>query len=223
MIIIITTIEIILFIFIGGRKMEKTQPIRDRRINRTRQVIFETFISLISEKGFTQLSIKDITNQANISRSTFYAHYQDKYDLLDKTIQEKLSELSELLIESKTNYMSYQSNVDTPDPYFVTFFEHLAMNDKFYHTMFIKMDSSEFLPKIFEVIRESIYIRVSSRGKDQELLVPLDILLDYSSSSLIGMTKIWLENNMIYAPQYMALQLTRLAFMGVYKAMGKTD
>ena len=60
-------------------------------------------------------------------------------------------------------------------------------------------------------------------GKDQELLVPLDILLDYSSSSLIGMTKIWLENNMIYAPQYMALQLTRLAFMGVYKAMGKTD
>ena len=143
--------------------MEKTNPIRDRRINRTRQVIFETFISLISEKGFAQLSIKDITNHANISRSTFYAHYQDKYDLLDKTIQDKLSELGESLL--KSNSMNDQLNVNIPDPYFVTFFEHLATNEKFYHTMFIKMDTSEFLPKIFEVIRESIYIRVSSMRK----------------------------------------------------------
>src|SRR3954469_1365626 len=203
--------------------MEKPQPIIDRRITRTRQVIYETFISLISEKEFTQISIKDIINQANISRSTFYAHYQDKYDLLDKTIQEKLSQLSELLLESKSNYMNYQSNIEIPDPYFVTFFEHLTMNKKFYHTMFTKMDSTEFLSKMYEVIRESFYIRVSSMEKEQKLLVPLDILLDYSSSSIIGSTKVWVENNMIYAPHYMALQLTRLAIMGIYKTMGKMN
>ena len=93
------TIEIILFISIGGEKVEKIQPNRDRRIKRTRQVIYESFISLILEKEFSQISIKDITNQANISRSTFYSHYQDKYDLLDKIIQEKLSKLSQLLNE----------------------------------------------------------------------------------------------------------------------------
>lgn len=203
--------------------MERLQPIQDRRIAKTRQVIYETFISLMSEKEFTQISIKDIINQANISRSTFYAHYQDKYDLLDKTIQEKLSELSELLIESKSNYINYQSNIEIPDPYFVTFFEHLAMNNKFYHTLFTKMDSSEFLSKMFEVVRKSFYIRVSSMEKEQKLLVPLDILLDYSSSSIMGITKVWVENNMIYAPHYMALQMTRLAIMGLYKTMGKMN
>ena len=203
--------------------MEQLQPNTDRRITRTRQVIYETFISLILEKEFSQIAIKDITNQANISRSTFYSHYQDKYDLLDKIIQEKLSELSQLLKESKSNYMKYQSDMEVPDPYFVTFFEHLAINKNFYHTMFTKMDSSEFHTKMFEVIRESFYNRVSSMEKEKKLLVPLDILLDYSSSSIIGITKVWIENNMIYAPHYMALQLTRLAIMGIYKTMGKMN
>ena len=152
--------------------MEKLQPNLDRRITRTRQVIYKTFITLISEKEFSQISIKDITNQANISRSTFYAHYQDKYDLLDKTIQIKLSELTESLAESESNYMNYQSNIDIPDPYFVTYFEHLATNYKFYHTMFTKMDSSKFISKFYEVIRESFYIRISSMEKEQKLLVP---------------------------------------------------
>ncbi|WP_338450052.1 TetR/AcrR family transcriptional regulator C-terminal domain-containing protein [Niallia oryzisoli] len=203
--------------------MEKLQPILDRRITRTRQLIYETFISFISEKEFTQISIKDITNGANISRSTFYAHYQDKYDLLDKTIQEKLSELNNSLVETKSNYINYQSNIEISDPYFVTYFEHLAMNHRFYHTMFTKMDSSEFLSKMYEVIRESFYIRVSSMEKEQKLLVPLDILLDYCSSSIIGITKVWMENNMIYSPHYMALQLTRLAILGIYKTMGKMN
>lgn len=203
--------------------MERLQPIQDRRIAKTRQIIYETFISLILEKEFTQISIKDIINQANISRSTFYAHYQDKYDLLDKTIQDKLAELSGLLMESKSYYMNYQSNIEIPDPYFVTFFKHLAMNNKFYHTMFTKLDSSDFHSKIYEVVRESFYIRVSNMEKEQKLFVPLDILLDYSSSSIIGITKVWVENNMTYSPHYMALQLTRLAIMGLYKTMGKMN
>ncbi|WP_342047312.1 TetR/AcrR family transcriptional regulator [Bacillus sp. OTU530] len=203
--------------------MERFQPNLDRRIAKTCKIIYETFISLISEKEFTQISIKEITHQANISRSTFYAHYQDKYDLLDKMIQEKLTELNELLIKSKSDYMNYQSNIDVPDPYFLTFFEHLAKNNKFYHTMFTKVEPSQFTSKMFEVIRESFYIRVSSMEKDQKLLVPLEILLDYSSSSTLGITKVWVENNMIYAPHYMALQLTRLSIMGLYKTMGKIN
>ena len=65
--------------------------------------------------------------------------------------------------------------------------------------MFTKMDSAEFLTNMFKVIRESFYIRISSMEKEKKLLVPLDILLDYSSSSIIGITKVWMENNMIYA------------------------
>ncbi|MGE7781014.1 TetR/AcrR family transcriptional regulator [Peribacillus sp. NPDC097264] len=203
--------------------MESHQPIIDRRIIRTREVIYETFISLLSETEFSRISIKDITNQANISRSTFYAHYQDKYDWLDKTVQEKLSELKECLRVSKPNLGNDQSSLEMADPYYESFFENIATNQKFYHTMFTKIKSEEFLQKLYKVIREDLYHRISSMNKKQSLLVPLDILLDSSSSSIIGITKVWVEKNMIYSPHYMALQLTRLAIGSLYRAMGKVN
>ncbi|MFJ7679041.1 TetR/AcrR family transcriptional regulator [Peribacillus sp. NPDC097284] len=203
--------------------MESHQPITDRRIIRTREVIYETVISLLSEKEFSRISVKDITNQANISRSTFYAHYQDKYDWLDKTVQEKLSELKESLVNSMDNHGNDQSNLEMADPYYESFFENIAINQKFYHTMFTKIKSEEFLQNLYKVIRENLYLRISNMSKEQRLLVPLDILLDYSSSSIIGITKVWVEKNMIYSPHYMALQLTRLAIVSLYRAMGKVN
>ncbi|MFJ7637811.1 TetR/AcrR family transcriptional regulator [Peribacillus sp. NPDC097224] len=203
--------------------MESHQPITDRRIIRTREVIYETVISLLSEKEFSRISVKDITNQANISRSTFYAHYQDKYDWLDKTVQEKLSELKESLVKSMPNHGNDQFNLEMADPYYESFFENIAINQKFYHTMFTKIKSEEFLQNLYKVIRENLYLRISSMSKEQRLLVPLDILLDYSSSSIIGITKVWVEKNMIYSPHYMALQLTRLAIVSLYRAMGKVN
>ena len=203
--------------------MESHQPITDRRIIRTREVIYETVISLLSEKEFSRISVKDITNQANISRSTFYAHYQDKYDWLDKTVQEKLSELKESLMKSMPNHGNDQSSLEMADPYYNSFFENIATNQKFYHTMFTKIKSEEFLQNLYKVIRENLYLRISSMSKEQRLLVPLDIWLDYSSSSIIGITKVWVEKNMIYSPHYMALQLTRLAMVSHYSAAGKVN
>ena len=203
--------------------MESHQPITDRRIIRTREVIYETVISLLSEKEFSRISVKDITNQANISRSTFYAHYQDKYDWLDKTVQEKLSELKESLMKSMPNHGNDQSSLEMADPYYESFFENIAINQKFYHTMFTKIKSEEFLQNLYKVIRENLYLRISSMSKEQRLLVPLDIWLDYSSSSIIGITKVWVEKNMIYSPHYMALQLTRLAMVSHYSAAGKVN
>jgi AcrR family transcriptional regulator len=66
----------------------------DPRVKRTRQMIEQSFKGLITEKGFQSLSVQDITEQAGINRATFYAHFPDKYALLDHTIkQEFLQEI----------------------------------------------------------------------------------------------------------------------------------
>ena len=56
----------------------------DRRIQKTRQLIMNTFIDLLAEKGFEKITINDISERANINRGTVYLHYVDKFDLLDK-------------------------------------------------------------------------------------------------------------------------------------------
>jgi len=61
--------------------MMKTERV-DRRVQRTRQLLNEALMSLIVEKGYEAITVQDIIDRANLGRSTFYAHYQDKEDLL---------------------------------------------------------------------------------------------------------------------------------------------
>jgi len=60
----------------------------DRRVRRTRQLLVEAFVDLLKEKGFQAISVQDITARADVNRATFYAHFQDKYALLDYFIRD---------------------------------------------------------------------------------------------------------------------------------------
>lgn len=62
----------------------------DPRVLRTRKLIMDSFINLSEQKDFTDITIKDITTEAMINRATFYYHFEDKYDLLDKALSEVL-------------------------------------------------------------------------------------------------------------------------------------
>lgn len=61
----------------------------DPRVKRTRGLILGAFENLIAEKGFESISVQDVTDKAQINRATFYAHFADKYALLDYSIRQK--------------------------------------------------------------------------------------------------------------------------------------
>ncbi|MZK50928.1 TetR/AcrR family transcriptional regulator [Clostridium beijerinckii] len=60
----------------------------DPRVLRTRQLIREAFSDLLQKKGFDSITVKDIAQKASINRATFYAHYEDKYDLLEEITEQ---------------------------------------------------------------------------------------------------------------------------------------
>ena len=65
-------------------------PLTDPRAIKTRSAIIDAFNELIITKDFNSISIKDITEKATINRATFYAHYEDKYDLLDQVLSKTI-------------------------------------------------------------------------------------------------------------------------------------
>jgi len=67
-----------------------TQEKTDPRILRTRKLIMDSFIELSGKKEFKDITIKDITAEAMVNRATFYYHFEDKYDLLEKVLSEVL-------------------------------------------------------------------------------------------------------------------------------------
>lgn len=62
----------------------------DPRVKRTRQLFVQAFNDLVGKKrNIYSISVHDITNQATVNRTTFYAHFQDKYDFLEYWMTEK--------------------------------------------------------------------------------------------------------------------------------------
>jgi AcrR family transcriptional regulator len=66
---------------------------QDPRVLRTRQLIREAFRDLLRNKGFDSITIKDIAQKATINRTTLYAHYEDKYALLEEITEQAFHEM----------------------------------------------------------------------------------------------------------------------------------
>ncbi|PWV95173.1 TetR family transcriptional regulator [Paenibacillus cellulosilyticus] len=67
---------------------------QDPRVLRTRQLIRESFRALLRSKGFDSITINDIAQRATINRATFYAHYEDKYALLEEITEQAFREMT---------------------------------------------------------------------------------------------------------------------------------
>lgn len=80
----------------------------DPRILRTRKLIMDSFIELSSKKEFKDITVKDITTEAMINRATFYYHFKDIYDLLEKVLSEVL-----LINLNGAIYEGYELNEDS--------------------------------------------------------------------------------------------------------------
>jgi AcrR family transcriptional regulator len=60
----------------------------DPRVRRTRLLLEQAFMDVLKEKGFQTITVQDIAQRAGVNRATFYAHFDDKYNLLDHSIRQ---------------------------------------------------------------------------------------------------------------------------------------
>jgi AcrR family transcriptional regulator len=78
----------------------------DPRVTRTRQLLLQAFMALMNEKSFQSITVQDITERATVNRVTFYAHFQDKYALLEYTIREMIQQRLHSQLPEGSDYCS---------------------------------------------------------------------------------------------------------------------
>lgn len=69
--------------------LDKEEMLVDLRVQRTRRLLREAFMSLMSQKDFQSITVRDIAEQAQVHRTTFYDHFVDKYELLEDAIHDR--------------------------------------------------------------------------------------------------------------------------------------
>jgi AcrR family transcriptional regulator len=127
----------------------------DPRVKRTRKLLAQAFMELMFEKGFQSITIQDVTDRATVNRATFYAHFEDKYDLLDSFIREQFEEwLSQKApISSEFDLAHLRLLVSTVFEFLSQIDKHCSTADKQFEPMFetaVQDELNEYLLNWFK-------------------------------------------------------------------------
>jgi AcrR family transcriptional regulator len=196
----------------------------DLRVIRTKKSIREALVDLIEEKGFEAISVKDITTRAKINRGTFYAHYQDKYDLMTKCEEEIMLGMSRM---AKQNFPSLIAALETNSPTLepfnlaVSIFEYLNENSGFMKAVLGPKGDLSFQTRLKDFMWQTIFgDGVNAFIKEENLLVPGQYLVSYIASAHIGVIQQWLNSGMKESPQEIARILSTITVNGPFFAAG---
>jgi AcrR family transcriptional regulator len=172
-------------------------PKVDRRIAKSQEAIKKAIVELMSEKSFDDITIQDISDRANVSRGTIYLHYLDKFDLLDKLIEEHIDEMGEIC--KSTSEMDF-TEANLP------WFEYLKSQYLFFSTMLASKGAPSFRRQFKEFLIEEFKDEVDiTKGKNHGLNE--EIIIQFIVTSYVGIVEWWITNEMPYPPQVMAEQV----------------
>jgi AcrR family transcriptional regulator len=169
----------------------------DRRIAKTQEAIKKAFVELMNEKHFDKITLQDISDRANVNRRTIYLHYMDKFDLLDKLIEEHINNLQEMFESlSETDFIEGGQAI----------FEYFQKNYLFFSTMLVGGGAENFRAQYIEFSVELLKNEVvTAEGKNKGLSE--DIILRFVSAAYVEVVEWWLKNQMPYPPRVMAEQV----------------
>ncbi len=186
---------------------------QDRRIRRTQHLLAQALIALTLERGYEAVTIRDITEQADIGYATFFRHYRHKDDLLEDVLDVVLEELQQLLATTQPD----------ADPTAVgTLVFHYVQGHS--EVVRVLLGCREALQRLIAVVTAQI---VADPTAPLAAALPRDLAAHHIVSATIALIAWWVDHAMPYPPEQMgriyheliarptgALQLADLAAIG---------
>ncbi len=172
----------------------------DRRQKKTREAIFEAFIALLSEKNYSQISVQEIIDAADVGRTTFYAHFETK----DYLLKELCEELFEHIINSTlehTDTQGHYSCESAPKSVFLHLIQHLQKNDN--HILdLLSSENSGIFSRYFKLnLKKLILMQCIDKDSLKDSPLPQDYLINHISAVFVETVNWWIRGNMKASPE----------------------
>ena len=178
---------------------------KDLRIIKTEKALYEALIKLMQNKSFEEIKVADICNVALINRSTFYAHYNDKYELLVDFINDLKENL--LVTIEQNNY-----DVNSKAYYLEMIrlvLDYLDSRKDMYHSILVNNKSSIIMDILTEVAVKDINKRIEI-GNINKGNVPTDIFVKFYLGAVFSVGIEWLSSKDKYTKEEILKYLDEL-------------
>ena len=175
----------------------------DLRIIKTKKNLYDSLMKLMSVKEFEDIKVSDICSLALINRSTFYAHFNDKYELLNSFIYDLKKDLQEQISNSEKidNLKNYYINMIT------VFLDHIDKNIKIY-SMIVKNNSNSI---VMDMISNTLFEDIDKNLKlVKKSDIPSSFVSDFYTGAILNVGINYLKDPKQYKKEKIVAYLNKL-------------
>jgi AcrR family transcriptional regulator len=189
----------------------------DRRVRRTRELLSNALTSLILEKGYERVTVQDICDRADVGRSTFYAHFRDKEELLLSGFDDLKEELRRAFADHEQQTAARETRSGSWAALAVI--EHLA-GYRAVSSMLGRRGSAVAISRLrrilSELLRDHLQVQL---GPTTGTRVPMEVAVEFAVASLLGLIDWWLDHDRPYPPEQLEEMYRRLTEPGIRAAL----
>lgn len=180
---------------------------RDRRVKYTIMVIRDSFVKLLKQKPISKITIKEICEEADINRATFYAHYADQYDLLHQIENDIICDINQYL-----NSYDFKDKSEATFEMLEKIFEYIKKNAELFDMLLNSNGDIRLQQDIIKMIgqRQMLPTTVSHSLSEEDA----EYIFLFFANGCIGVIKKWLKNGMKTSPQKMAELILKVVING---------
>ena len=181
----------------------------DRRSKRTYHLVSSAFTELLLEKPYDEILVQDILDRAGIGRTTFYAHYFDKEDVLGSMTEQMLELFTHQIAQTTARQRVVPS---------LELFEHIYYSQ---HQQVRALMRSRAGEPLWEALQTALCRAIEPAlstlwAEKRSPSIPLPVVSQYLAGAFLTLLKWWLATDMPYPPEQMENIFQQLALPGVW-------
>ncbi len=190
------------------------EPKIDRRVKRSQNLLGEALMSLILEKGYEAVTIRDITERADVAYVTFFRHYKSKDELVTQCLQVGMHDL-QTRIEAAAR-RTRAGVTDSAEGQMI--FEYVRANSQLFRVLLRSQGASQVRQQTLTAI-ETIFLNNCKPLSAKEKLIPHQIAAHHIAASLLSLIEWWLEHEMPYPVERMGQVYGKLIINATLNAL----
>ena len=181
----------------------------DRRVRKTRRQLRECLITLLKEKKVQDITVRELTDMADLNRGTFYLHYKEVFDLLEKTEAELQEDFNQLVCKHDAVDLKQRPSVIFNEIYSLVY-----DNADLIEILLGENGDLNFVNRLKQLIREKClkdWMEVFRSGN----AAAFDAFFSFIVSGCIGLVQYWLQTGLKETPEQMAKLTEHIITKGI--------
>lgn len=184
----------------------------DPRVVKTRNNLKKALVRLMRHYKIENISVQKITETAAITRGTFYLHYKDKQDFINRAMSEILDDFfDDVMIDGTAFFDDVETSTAVQVFSLQRAFKYIENEAEVFDVLLNSQENDLFFQQLYDRLTaklEEFHNQLSTEFVDLE--VPITLQIAFVVSAELGLIRHWLHDGMIYTPRYMTQSVTKM-------------